>query len=88
MKHQKEIIKRIKSGEPHITYFPDNKDVYRTGAGEAMEIDYHIADLEDIAGHGIAQLELISILLFRLVDKLKAMHDSYGAVENLINPEK
>ena len=83
---KKEIIKRIKSDEPHIVYFP-NGDCYNHGMSDIETIAYHLSGLEDIAGQNVEHLELVSIGLQTLVDNLKAMNDSYGAVEDLLNPE-
>ena len=81
MNIQRQIIKRIKKGEPYSIFFPGNHEVYRRGMSEAEQIAYHLADLKDIAEGGVPQLQIISIVLKQLVEDLKTLKDSYAAVE-------
>ena len=81
MNIQRQIIKRVKKGQPYSLYFMENGDVYRRGMSDADQIDFHIADLQAIAQNGVSRFGLIAICLKQLTDNLKAMKESYGAVE-------
>lgn len=77
----KEVIKRIKKGDKHIIFFPDDCKVYQNETDETEFIIFNAGALLAIAKKDISHLLIISKVVYSLVNKLEMVSNKFEAIE-------